>query len=404
MLTGQTIICVSSIDWDFNRQGHQEIMSTLAAWGNRVLFVENTGVRSAALRDLPRLGHRLRRWRRGVREERRDLHVYSPVILPLPYARLPGSINRRIVARAVRRWMRHVAGSRPILWTFLPTPLVHELIRDLDPELTVYYCIDDLPSSSPAARRLGPSDAELLRTADLVFVTSEKLRARATGVRDEAHLFPFGVDYEMFERVRTDAGPPPAGLESLPRPIVGYVGGVNQKLDQELLVEVARRRAAETFVLVGPVETDVTPLLRCPNVRLLGARPHAEVPRYIKEFAVGIVPYRITEYTAHVYPSKLNEYLAMGVPVVSTDLPEIRRFNKLTGDLIRVSRDAEGFATAVQAAITEDTAASLERRIEAARRNSWTPRVAEMATLVEQALLRGRVPPLDPEHLRAGGR
>jgi glycosyltransferase involved in cell wall biosynthesis len=388
MLTGKTIICVSSIDWDFNRQGHQEIMETLSAWGNRVLFVENTGVRSITLRDLPRLRHRLRRWRRGIPEEQRDLYVYSPLILPLPYSRLACSINHRIVARAIRRWIRRVSSSRPLLWTFLPTPLVHELIRDLDPELTVYYCVDDLPSSSPGARRLVPSDTELLRTADLVFVTSEKLRARAARVRDEVHLFPFGVDYDTFERIRTGTGPPPDELRTVVRPIVGYIGGVNHKLDQELLVDVARRQADISFVLVGPIETDVSSLLRWPNIRLLGARPHAQIPPYIKEFAVGIVPYRLTEYTDHIYPNKLNEYLAMGVPVVSTNLPEIRRFNELSGGLIRVAGDAGGFANALQAALAEGGAASPTRRIQAARRNSWAPRVIEMVALVEQALHR----------------
>jgi hypothetical protein len=34
------------IDWDFIWQGHQEIMSTFAAEGHRVLFLENTGVRA----------------------------------------------------------------------------------------------------------------------------------------------------------------------------------------------------------------------------------------------------------------------------------------------------------------------------------------------------------------------
>jgi len=75
MLRGQDIVCLSSIDWQFIWQGHQEIMSALAANGNRVLFVENTGVRSAQLRDVGRLQSRLRNWRRGVngfRRERRD--------------------------------------------------------------------------------------------------------------------------------------------------------------------------------------------------------------------------------------------------------------------------------------------------------------------------------------------
>jgi hypothetical protein len=49
-----------------------------------------------------------------------------------------------VLAHLIRRWMRVVEWSRPIVWTFLPTPLAHDLIDRLDPALTVYYCIDDL--------------------------------------------------------------------------------------------------------------------------------------------------------------------------------------------------------------------------------------------------------------------
>src|SRR5438128_5918826 len=85
------ILCIWSIDWDFIWQGHQEIMATLAEAGNRVLFVENTGVRRPRFSDLPRLRHRLRNWWRGVmgfRQERERLFVYSPLVLPFPYSRL----------------------------------------------------------------------------------------------------------------------------------------------------------------------------------------------------------------------------------------------------------------------------------------------------------------------------
>ena len=81
MLRGQDIVCISSIDWDFIWQGHQEIMSTLAAHGNRVLFIENTGVRAPTLQDLPRLKRRLVNWwrsTRGFRKEKENLYLYSP--------------------------------------------------------------------------------------------------------------------------------------------------------------------------------------------------------------------------------------------------------------------------------------------------------------------------------------
>src|SRR5262245_41845661 len=85
------ILCISSIDWDFIWQGHQEIMSTLAASGRRVLFLENTGVRPLRFRDLPRLRRRLRNWSKGpggFREERPNLFVLSPIVLPGPYSRI----------------------------------------------------------------------------------------------------------------------------------------------------------------------------------------------------------------------------------------------------------------------------------------------------------------------------
>ena len=104
--------------------------------------------------------------------------------------------------RSVRRWMRAAGFRRPIAWTFLPTPLVREVIAELEPVLSVYYCIDDFASSSRAARRITQSEERLFREVDLVFVTSEKLRRRAAQFSSRVHLFPFGVSYQKFERAR----------------------------------------------------------------------------------------------------------------------------------------------------------------------------------------------------------
>lgn len=156
-------------------------------------------------------------------------------------------------------------------------------------------------------------------------------------------------------------------------------------MDQELLIDVAGRLPEVSFALVGPIETDVSSLRRSPNIRLLGPRPHAEVPSYIREFAVGIVPYRLTEYTLHVYPVKVGEYLAMGIPVVSTDLPEIRRFSAAHGNVVATASGAEAFGRAIREALTNGASSeAVLRRIEAARENTWDQRISEMSTLIEQ--------------------
>jgi uncharacterized SAM-binding protein YcdF (DUF218 family)/glycosyltransferase involved in cell wall biosynthesis len=384
------VVCISSIDWDFIWQGHQEIMSTLAAQGHRVLFVENTGVRAPRARDLPRLRQRIRNWWRGTkgfREERPNLFVYSPLLLPLPYSRLARPVNRFLLARALRRWMRATGFYRPIVWTFLPTPIALDLIADLDPELTIYYCIDDLAASSPGARRIVSSEERLFRDADLVFVTSEKLRQRAARYSARVHLFPFGVSFERFDRVRNHGEPPP-DLTALERPIVGYVGGLHQWVDQELVAAVASRMPDVTFALVGPAQTDVSGLERCANVRLFGQRSHDVVPAYVKGFDVGIVPYRVADYTLNVYPTKLNEYLVMGIPVVATDLPEIRRFNAHHGQLVEVASDADAFSSAIRRALNDSSPPEVQRRVAAAHENSWQNRIARMNTLIDDALQR----------------
>ena len=388
MATGRDVICISSIDWDFIWQGHQEIMSRLAASGHRVLFVENTGVRPLRWSDLPRLKQRLRNWRRGTkgfREERPNLFVQSPLVLPFPYFNLARRINRWMLKRSITRWMSVVGAARPVVWTFLPTPLARDLIDSLDPALTIYYCIDDLASSSPEARRIAPSEQALFKSADLVFTTSEKLRARAAQFSDRVHLFPFAVNMGTFEKVRDADTPAPADIATLPRPIAGYVGGLHQWVDQELLAGVAERMPDVTFALVGPLQVDVSRLQRVKNIHLFGQRPHPELPGYVKNFDVGLVPYRISEYTSNVYPTKLNEYLIMGIPVVATDLFEIRRFNGEHGDLIRVASSVDDYVTAIRASFEKAPAPIVARRIAVAQSNSWDRRLEAMSALIDKA-------------------
>jgi uncharacterized SAM-binding protein YcdF (DUF218 family) len=103
-----------------------------------------------------------------------------------------------------------------------------------------------------------------------------------------------------------------------------------------------------------------------------------------------MIPYRLSDYTAHVYPTKLNEYLAMGIPVVATDLPEIRRFNGQFGDLVAVADTPQAFASALRQALSPAPPEVIAQRIEVSRRNSWAVRVAEMSALIEAKLVERR--------------
>jgi glycosyltransferase involved in cell wall biosynthesis len=390
-LVPPSIVCLSSIDWDFLWQGHQQIMAAFADSGSRVLFVENSGVRAPGPRDVPRLGRRLRHWwhgdgPRGLREVAPRLSVLSPLLRPFPYSSLALRVNLALLHSAIGRWVDRGAVSAPLFWTFLPTPLALETMRRLHPRLSIYYCIDDLASSSPGARRIASSEERMFKEADLVFVTSRALHERASRYSERVHAFPFGVDFAAFDRVRTTEIETPSGLRDLAYPIVGYVGGIHQWVDQNLLVGIAERLPRFTFVFVGPVQCDVSALSRCANIRLLGSRAHEAVPRYLRHFDVGIIPYRRCPYTDHVYPTKLNEYLAMGLPVVATEIPELRVMAAEHPGLLALATTPGDFAEAVQEALTTDSPAARQQRVEVARQNSWPARISQMREVIADAL------------------
>lgn len=384
----EPILCFSSIDWDFIWQGHQEVMATLADRGHRVLFVENTGVRNLRMGDMRRIHRRFSNWRKnlqGFREERKNLFVYSPILLPFPYSRLARRINRWLLLSALRRWMAATEFYHPVCWTFLPTPLTLDLIHRIPYRLLVYYCIDSFADSTPAAQRIVPSEQQLFREADLVFVTSRALEEQARRHNSQVHLFPFGVSLRTFRPSDPARVSPPAETVSCKRPIIGYVGGIHQWVDQDLLSQVARLHPDYTFLLVGPVQTDVTRLRAVPNIILTGQKPHTQLPDYVQQFDVGIIPYRLTEYTRNVYPTKLNEYLILGKPVVSTALPEVLSFNERSGPLVQIASDVRGFGAALEAALHDGSPDLVRQRRETAQENGWDLRIDAMQKIIRES-------------------
>lgn len=388
MLIGRSIICFASITWDAQWQIPQELMSALARAGNRVLFVETTGVRRPTWRDVPRLLRRV--WpnqsRVATDSPPANLRVLSPRVPPFPYSRLVLPIKTALLRRALERQRTFLGPNRPIVWTFLPTPLVRRVIPALDPELVIYHCADDFASSSPLAARIAESEVRLLESVELVIATAHGLAERAARYNAHVHLVPAGVAFDRLEQMRLSNAPPPADLNGLPKPVVGYVGGVNERVDVDLVEGVARRLPGVSFVFVGPARGQAVRLAGLPNVHLMGARSHAEMLRYMKGFDVGIIPYVVTPYTDCIYPVKLNEYLAMGLPVVSTGTREIRAFRERYPDALAIATDAGEFAEAISRAVTSSDEAERERRVEIARASAWTVRLAQISATVAARL------------------
>ncbi len=447
MITGRDILFISSIEWNFLWQGHQEIARRLAAAGNRVLYLENTGVRSPGARDAARVAFRLRRWSSalrtgGLREVAANVRVCSPLVLPPFGPRWRREMNRRFFVPLVLRSARRLGFDDPLVWTYLPNETTLDLIRSLPRSEVVYYCVADFAQLTPHAAKLRAAERELIELSDVVFTHCSALARMCRPSNPNVHVFPSGVNLEAFplgedegagiaeasgrldsglrggaagggmlggesraagataavEESRRGPGVIDAAdarlLRELPRPIIGYVGGMHRHVDFDLLKRMAAARPGWSWVCVGALQAGATGLGSLPNVHLLGQKPHEDLAGYIQSFDVCIVPYVNNAFTETVVPTKINEYLAMGKPVVSTDLPTVVEFNARHRVLTTAHPRAESFLLAIERALRlpNDRAARLARR-RVAELAEWGAQLEAMSDLIEESAAAKTGPP-----------
>ncbi len=226
---------------------------------------------------------------------------------------------------------------------------------------------------------------ELLRTAEVVCVTAEHLYMQARAIRPDAVLCPNGVHYDHF--ALAVAPQIPHDLKKLVadgRPIVGYYGALAKWFDYDLLAWVAHRCPQYQFVLIGPDydrSLDQRRLSASENVHWLGEKKYEALPAYAYHFTVATIPFLINEITECTSPIKLFEYMAAGKPIVSTDLPECRKYRSVLR-----ARTAAAFAVQLDTAITLGRDPQYRNILaEEARANTWRARFE----LIEGQLVRG---------------
>ncbi len=381
MLENTSIVCFAK-DWGGDPTSKNHIMRILSA-RNRILWVNSIGIRRPGLnnRDLRRLVEKFGRGLGGCRRLAPNMHVFSPLVIPLPEVASVVRLNNLILSATLRATCRRLGLSRPILWSFLPN--VGGLVGRLQERAVIYHCVDDYAEfqgvASAALRRL---ERELLAAADLVFTSSELLRRERLRYNPNTFYIPHGVPVDSFSRALDPGLAVPSDLAGLPRPIVGFIGAVADFVDLELIADAARARPEWSFVLVGRLITDLTALKGLANVHLLGQRPYNALPAYCRGFDVGVIPFRINALTVRANPLKLREYLAAGLPVVSTSLPEVARYD----GLVRIARSRDDFVGEIEQALHERGDAHVQRRLAAMREESWERRVEEFSGHVREVL------------------
>jgi glycosyltransferase involved in cell wall biosynthesis len=377
MLEGENIVCFAK-DWSEDPTSNNHVMRLLAR-NNNVLWLNSIGLRRPRLtdrRDLGKMVEKLRGFARGPVQVDERMWVFTPLVVPLPASAVASVVNQQILRYSLHWLRRRLGMDRYQLWTFLPNVVEH--LGALDPSLVVYYCTDEFSQFSYLDReKMSRWDSELCRRADVVFTTATPLLEKRRPHNPETHLALHGVDYQHFAQALRDDTAVASDLAGLAKPTLGFFGLIHDWIDLDLIAFLAEQRPSWNIVLIGKPAVDVSRLQRFGNVKLLGRRPYADLPRYCKGFSVGLLPFAINELTRNVNPIKMREYLSAGLPVVSTDLPEAR-----SQKLCRVATTREAFLEACEQAIASDNEVERRRRSDAMKKETWEVKVEELGRIV----------------------
>jgi len=303
--------------------------------------------------------------------------IVAPRVLPWHSRSWVKTLNRWSLRRDILRALETTSPDADVVLVTGSPPSV-SVLGQCRERVSIYFCMDDfLELPGVSAEMLAPLERELLRRVDAVVVTAAELLERKRCASGRGYYLPQGVNFEHFA-VRQ---PIPAELRSLPRPIIGFAGGVSTACDLEVIRDLARENADGSVVLVGPLGVERS-ALQAPNLHVLGARPYSQLPAYVQAFDVGIIPYIESPWTRTVDPLKLLEYLAAGIPVVASPLPEVAKYESV----IRIAPLGQDFVRATLESARNVDRSRSERGVRTAFTNSWERRAERFMEIVTEVL------------------
>jgi glycosyltransferase involved in cell wall biosynthesis len=354
------LVVLSHLRWDWVWQRPQHLISRLGK-GRRTWFVEEP---VAAEVSEPRL--------RVV-----DAGPVTRVWLEMPESGFVPEF-RDTASGAYEPLLKELLGDAPRdVWLYAPTAL--PLAEALEPRLLAYDVMDDLASFADAPPEMRLRMRRALDIADIAFAGGRSLHRSASSVRgsDATHLFPSGVDADHYATSRDLRTPHQ-------RPVAGYVGVLDERLDLQLVAELAAALPDWDIQMVGPVtKIDPATLPQGDNITYPGMKKYDELPGVMAGFDVALMPFAMNDATKSISPTKTLEYLAAGLPVVSTRVPDV--VADWSGVVHLADTGAE-FAEACRH-VVQHSLADRDARVAPLRaKHEWDSIAAGMRQLLERAL------------------
>lgn len=368
MIRNHLIVFFPLVDWDAPWQRYQHF-ATVFSKHNRVIYFEPAHSIKYLVRKNAILWKKVEGILRSERKINENLSVFrSPPILPFGNSsHIVNFINQFFILFLIKILIKDFSEKKKLL-LWINDPIHYPMIKLIKPKISVYDCTDAFFFRDP--RKQAYHDElrhRTIRDSSVSFFTSRLYFEEGKRYSDNCHYVPNGVDINNSKK---NHFPIPDEMKMIKSPILGFVGSLDSRIDQKLIKEVLAKKPEVSLVFVGPIMGDFSRFEMNGRVFLLGNRDYKEIPNFIKQFDVALIPY-IPEKAEAVYPVKLHEYLILGKPVVSTNINEIKQFS----EVVYIANSREAFIEKIELALRERDKDEKKKRIQIALRNTWTVRL-----------------------------
>lgn len=319
------------------------------------------------------------------RVEKISENVYSVSFSgELPVTFLTQDIEAAFLAHVAKEAAQKLNFSNNlILWLY--NPVAARCIRRMNARMVIFDAVDDWLEHPGFVHlynkeRISKGYKEIIKRAKIIFTVSKELERSFSAKHPKVYHLPNAVDAKFLREGAGRTGGFPEDLAGLKQPLVGYVGTIETRIDLSLVRHLAVRNPDISFVMVGPVtpDVDLSPFSNLKNVHFLGKKSHQDVPRYINTFEVCFVPHKTGGLTKSMNPLKILEYLALGKPVVSTNIAGIEEL----ANVVKIASDYDQFNRHMLSAIYEDKPDDAMRRQQAVERRTWDKVVNRMMEII----------------------
>lgn len=308
----------------------------------------------------------------------KNIHIISLLALPYLKGKVKSiySLNDRIMTTQLKEFFSMV--DEPLI--ILESPYWIRAIENSRGEkgILCYDISDDFSqfaTNDKWKRQVLAYEKEAIDQSDFITITAEQLREKAPD-KTNVYLVENGVDLDEFADSKNIFG------DKYKKPVCGFIGGLFQWIDFDLISRLADKYRDYSFVLIGPTDQQhqIDKLCQNSNVYYLGEKDKADIGNYFASLDIGLIPFVSEERYPRlktVNSNKIFQYCYFGYPVISTQFEQVKSLT----EVVQVCKNQEEFIEGLGISLESDTEKMRERRKKYAYENSWEKRVEDLINI-----------------------